>query len=60
MIWLPLNPMAMLPYEPYLFRIQSSDDTFYTVGVMDSYNGFKLQKYQYLADCITGYVEIVG
>lgn len=54
----PIDHTKLLPFEPYLFKIVSAGVTVYTVGVMDNYNGYKLQKYQYLADQITDYAEI--
>lgn len=55
----PINHTELLPFEPYLFKIVAAGETVYTVGVMDSYNGYKLQKYQYLADQITHYAEVL-
>lgn len=59
MIYRPFKHTAILPYHPYLFKmVDAVGDTYYSVGVMDLFGGIDLQKYQYLADCITHYVEI--
>lgn len=54
----PINHTELLPFEPYLFKIQAAGETVYTCGVMDSYQCYRLDKYQYLADCIVAYAEI--
>lgn len=53
-----INHRDLVPFEPYLFKIVSAGEVLYTIGHLDSFNGYMLDKYQYLADCITGYVEI--
>lgn len=53
-----INHLELVPFEPYLFKILAAGEVVYTVGHIDSFNGYVLQKYQYLADCITHYLVI--
>lgn len=53
-----LNYRELVPFEPYLFKIVAAGEILYTVGHIDSFNGYMLDKYQYLADCITHYADL--
>lgn len=54
-----INHHELTPFDPYLFRIQAAGEVLYTVGHLDSFNGYVLDKWQYLADQITHYAEIL-
>ena len=58
MIFKKINCRELVPFEPYLFKIVAASEVLYTIGYLDSFNGYMLDRYQYLADRITGYVEI--
>ena len=59
MIFKKYEHKELTPFEPYLFQIiDTTGDTYYTVGHVDSYGGIILDKYQHMAEMVTGYAEI--